>query len=714
VYRSKWQIKLADQTGTPVYTRYKHALCCTISSEIDVLEHNKKMNHSFSFGHAFTQPFRLIVTLLACTTLGIGSGLAQQKPDPKYVVALATIYAGGATASLIKDWCDERAPNLKDQNAAALESWRKKMDLPNIDARLTALIGDGKGKIDAGIEEKREAFYTQLDGSSTNPETDCKDLEKSLNDDFNLKILYPKEYALIATQPANPNGATAGGGSGSSTGSGKGSSGSGSTVGTTPSTDPTPVASKLPVMPPFDYTQFAKLKLNPEKEPIPDEYHCYPEIRGEKYATHLLTLQILPGRKYRAGIGSAVSEGNFKIDGYDLFITSGAFASKRKHFYTFNRKGGAEIWLYDLGSEENEIDFRCYQRGGSEQIQQLNFKRKDPQPGSYPCVKTDGSNQSAGTLEILPNRRYKHQGSEGTYKVNITGKLSDDNSGMDFNGGGLDGNSSFYEESEAGRQQYRFYRPDFECTRQVAPRPNPKFGPAKAPPVPGAGGLEGRYFYGRTQVIDFNNNLPCQGICYDYLIFQKNGYVYSDDLEDTEGLEDANCAKTYPSGFPVCETYTVKGNMLQVGLEKPEVFKRTKDGLEIDGDEWDVLEPLDGLKFNLAYYTQRIYGAIIGTGGGSSSTDLSLRKDGRFTRESSNSFFFGATDTGTSTGNITAGVGGSSSRSNNGSYKVYGNTIEFKYDDGRTIKLFMFLPSGRKDLTFLHIGGSIYWEQKKK
>jgi hypothetical protein len=30
------------------------------------------------------------------------------------------------------------------------------------------------------------------------------------------------------------------------------------------------------------------------------------------------------------------------------------------------------------------------------------------------------------------------------------------------------------------------------------------------------------------------------------------------------------------------------------------------------------------------------------------------------------------------------------------------------------IKLFMFLPSGRKDLTFLHIGGSIYWEREKK
>jgi hypothetical protein len=666
------------------------------------------MIRHFSFGHSF----RLPLTFLTCAALGISSGFAQQKPDPKYVVALATVYAGGATANLIKDWCDERVPNLKDQNAAALESWRKKMDLSNIDARLTALVADGKGKIDASIEEKRESFYAQLDGSSKDPEVDCKDLEKSLNDDFNLKVLYKNEYAVIAAQPANPSGTNAGG-TGSGMGSGTDSTpekGSGTTTDTGTKTG-TPAA-KLPVMPPFDYAQFAKLKLNPEKEPIPDEYRCYPEIRGEKYATHLLTLQILPGRKYRVGFGSSVSEGAFRMDGYDLFFTSGTLASKDKHYYTFNRKEGAEIWVYNLGSEENEIDFRCYQRGGSEQLQQLKFKRKDPQPGSYACLTTDGSNKSAGALEMLPNRRYRYQGSEGAYKVNITGDLSDDDSKIEFVGGSLDEQSTTYEEAENGQQKYDFYRPKIECKRQATPRPNPKFGAAKAPPAPGTGGLEGRYFYGRTQVIDFNNNLPCQGICYSYLIFQKNGYVYSDDLEDTEGLEDANCARTYPSGFPVCETYTLKGNMLQVGIEKPESFSKTKNGLKIDGEDWDVLEPLDGLKFNLAYYSQRIYGAVIGTGGGSNSTNLALRKDGRFTRESSGSFFFGATDTGTSSGTVTASVSGSSSRSNNGSYRVYGNTIEFKYDDGRVVKQFMFLPSGRKDLTFLHIGGSIFWEDK--
>jgi hypothetical protein len=672
----------------------------------------------FLFRYALT-----MMTLFACTIFATSS--VAQKVDSEFLRAISTIYAGGFTGQIIKEWCDEHVPNLSDQNARVLEAWRAKMDLPAIDARLVALIGtEGKDKVTASLEDKRSAFYGQLDKSSTNPETDCAELSKALNDDFNLKVLYANEYKILAAQPAGSGtGSSTGGSTGSSTGGdfaatpGSNTDTTGSSTGSPPSASSTgspTTASKLPVIPAFDYTTFAKLKLNPEKEPIPDEYHCYPEIRGEKYASHLLTLQILPGRKYRIGFGNSVSEGAFRMDNYDLFFTSGVLASKDKHYYTFNRKEGAELWVYDLGSEENEIDFRCYQRGGSEQLQQLKFKRKDPQPGSYACITTDGSNKSAGALEMLPNRRYRYQSSEGTYKVNITGDLGDDDSKIEFVGGSLDEQTTTYEEAANGQQKYDFYRPKIECARQVTPRPNPKFGTAKAPTAPGSGGLEGRYFYGRQQFVDFNNNLACQGICYEYLIFQKNGYVYSDDLEETEGLEDANCSRTYPSGFPVCETYTLKGNMLQIGLEKPEVFKRTKDGLEIDRDEWSVLEPLDGLKFNLSYYSQRIYGAVIGTGGGSSSTDLSLRKDGRFTRESNSSFFFGATDTGTSSGNIMASASGTSSRSNNGSYRVYGNTIEFKYDDGRVIKQFMFLPSGRKDLTFLHIGGGIYWEDKPK
>ncbi len=586
------------------------------------------------------------------------------------------------------------------------------MDLPNIDATVIKLLGDGKTRIDASLEEKRPVLYAQLDQSSTDPEADCKDLEKSLNTDFNLKVLYPNEYALIAAQAVSPSVKP---NPPSTAAPSTPTTNNPSVVpGKTPTTAINSAPSKLEPVPAFDYLAFAKTKLDPKKEPIPDEYHCYPEVRGEKYGAPSLTLQILAGRKYRVGIGSSTSSGAFRMDGYDLYFTSGGLASTRKHFYNFKRYEGAQIWLYDLGNEDQSLDFRCFQRGGNEQLEQLRFKRKDPQPGLYPCLKIDGTGNSAGTLEILAQRRYRYAGNEGSYKVNITGKLSNDYSSLDFAQGGLDDLSATYQEDDLGRQEFSFGRnPNIECSRKITPRPNPKFGKTKAPAAPGVGGLEGRYFYGINQVA-LNGYLACGGICYQYLLFQKNGYVYSDDLEDTEGLMDADCSRTYPSGFPVCEVYSVKGNTIQIGFEKPTTWKRSKAGLIIGGDQYDTLEPLDGIKLNAAYESLVVQGGVVGTGGSSSSVDLLLRKDGRFSREANSSFFFGATDTGTQNGSVTTSVSGSNSRSNMGAYKLYGNTIEFQYDDGRVIKQFMFLPSGRKDPSFMQIAGRKYWVKDKK
>jgi hypothetical protein len=645
------------------------------------------------------QRFRLlfVAIVLLCSSFGLG-----QTMTPEYLRAISTIYAAGATAKLVKEWCDERVPALKTQNAQVLEAWRKRMDLPMIDALVSKLLGNGKTRIDSAIEDKRAELYAQLEQSSPDPEADCADLEKSLNSEFNLKTMYANEYAVIAAQ-TKPSMVTPSTTPNSSV-----------TPGKTPVKNPDPALAKLEPLPAFDYAAFNKTKLDPKKEPIPDEYHCYPEVRGEKYAAPSLTLQILAGHKYRVAVGTAISSGTFRMDGYDLYFTSGALASKRDHFYNFKRYEGAQIWIYDLGNEDKSIDVRCFGRGGNEQLEQLRFKRKDPQAGSYPCLKIDGTGQSAGTLEILAGRRYRFAGSEGSYKVNITGKLSDDYSSLDFMQGGLDDQSGTYQEDELGRQEYSFGRnPSIECARKVTPRPNPKFGKNKAPAAPGVGGLEGRYFYGISQVI-LNGYLACGGICYEYLLFQKNGYVYSDDLEDTEGLMDADCSRTYPSGFPVCEVYSVKGDTIQIGFEKPVTLKRGKTGLVIDGDQYNILEPLDGIKLNAGYESRVVQGASIGTGGSSSSVDLLLRKDGRFTRDANSSFFFGATDTGTQSGSVTTSVAGSNSRSNMGAYKVYGNTIEFKYDDGRVIKQFIFLPSGRKDTSFMQVGGRKYWVKDKK
>jgi hypothetical protein len=193
--------------------------CHTISSDIDVFGENGFMRQA-SFHHALR-----VVALFVCS-LCATSSLAQ-KVDAEFLRAISTIYAGGFTGQIVKEWCDERVPNLSDQNAKVLEAWRKKMELPMIEARITALVGaEGKDSVTASLEDKREAFYEQLDKGSTNPETDCAELGKALNDDFNLKVLYANEYKIVA---ANPVGTGAGSG-GSSTG-GNSSSGSGGSAG---------------------------------------------------------------------------------------------------------------------------------------------------------------------------------------------------------------------------------------------------------------------------------------------------------------------------------------------------------------------------------------------------------------------------------------------------------------------------------------------------
>jgi hypothetical protein len=142
------------------------------------------------------------IALLLCAILGLTGTLAQ-KADAEFVRAISTIYVGGFTGQIVKEWCDERVPSLSDQNAKVFEAWRVKMDLPAIDARLIGLIGAAdKDEVTASLENKRGAFYEQLDKGSTDPESDCAELGKALNDDFNLKVLYANEYKIVAANSA--------------------------------------------------------------------------------------------------------------------------------------------------------------------------------------------------------------------------------------------------------------------------------------------------------------------------------------------------------------------------------------------------------------------------------------------------------------------------------------------------------------------------------
>jgi hypothetical protein len=651
-----------------------------------------------------SQKWRATRTVLTCGLLGLTSVLAQQI-SPDYLKALATVYSGGTVGGFIKDWCDERAPELRAQNSKALEAWRQKMELPTIDARLIGLIGDGKATIDASLEEKRAGFYAQLDGSSQDPAKDCLELEQSLDEDFNLKVLYAEDYKVIAANAkkgasqgnSSPGeGGSEGLGAGlvpsSSSGTGSNTTGSGkSGSSATPTT-----ASVLPKVPAFEYVKFAKTKLNPETEPIPDEYVCWGNFAGDAYKTPHMLVQILPGRKYRAAFGSSITEGAFAVNDNKLNFKTGAFAGREQNLdsFEFSRDEGSSLNLYDPLNEPDDNGKRfytCSQRGLLP-WKLLEFQRKDPQPGTYACIKLDGKASRQGTLEVLPKRRYRYDGQEGTYSADITGGR--DSATVEFTGRLAEINV-WYAADILGRQTFQFDQDTpVQCARSVKAQPVPKFGARKAPPAPGKGALEGRYY-------DLQTNFNGANMTFWFYFFQKDGYVYTDDATDTEGLMDIDCTKTYPSGIPLCEPYSLKGDELRIGNSEPVKFKRIDNRLEIDERECSVLESAEGIKLNAVYES---------TSGQSNaqlyfynywSSEIEFKTGGSFFQaESSKS------------GNVV--TDNSTYRPESGTYRIYGNTLEFKFKDGSVVRKFLIVTGGRKDLKYIHISGVLYWIKDEK
>jgi hypothetical protein len=656
-----------------------------------LLEHNKIMIKP-------PQKWRAALTVLACSLLGLMSVVAQQV-SAEYLQALVTIYTGGATAKLVKEWCDDRAPQTQAQNALVLEAWRKRMDLPKVDAALESLAGD-TSSISASIEEQRSTLYAKLDQSSSDPGGDCATLEASLNSDFNLKQVYAAEYKVFSAG-LNAKGSSSQGnsGQGNSSQAGSGLSVTGNDARTS---GYVPLTAKLPNLPAFDYNTFVRQNIDPQKQPIPDEYHCWANFSTDAYQKPHMIVQILAGGKYRAAFGSSTGEGKFTLERRKLKFVSGPFIGKDEQSFDFNRTEGTNLFLIDPLDEPNPEKRRYYWCNQHEAsvLRFLKYKRNDPQPGRYACSLQDGKGTDRGTLEILPGRRYRYMYGEknelGAYRADILGESSFAKISFD---GSLEGNYVSYSSSRSGRQEFSFNpsRDPTKCVRSGPPMPDPRYGKGKAPRASGKGGFEGRYYVGFPQVAIGDFPAACGGVCYSFYFFQKDGYVFTGDATETEGLMDIDCSKTHLSGFPVCETYTLNQNLINVGLEKPVSFQKLKDGIKIDGTFHAILESVDGIKLNAQYET------VSSAGGGFYSSysyvawgNIEFRNDGTFFQERSSSV-------------STVASGGSSYRPDSGTYRLYGNTIELKFKDGTVVRQFILLSTGRKNLTYLNIGGTRYW-----
>jgi hypothetical protein len=462
---------------------------------------------------------------------------------------------------------------------------------------------------------------------------------------------------------------------------------------TTQPTTPQPTANPTP-------EQLAAQGIDPEQTLIPDVFHCYQERQSDDYSKYDFALTILPGNRYSTPYG----QGEFSVEAdsiVEVAWLSGPFALENAYAFA-----GYNDYGQDMSLTLDDLDFNCYQQGPREEQAKLEWAFKDPQPGSYACINTDDS--SAGpTLELLENRRYRVDGQEGEYQVDIMNDPDDSLYSVDYLSGpwaeaygNAFGNEETGERTVSANTEYG----DFDCSRVSEPLQSIKYGTAAAPPPPaGAGGLKGLYAMWQPDTLGY-----CGGLCWSFLYFFPNGYVYTEEPDGP--LEEIDCTRTRPNGSPFCDVYTLEGNTIYFRNGERKPFAQTSDGLSIDGSDYNRILPADSVQLNGVFRAFSYTQAVGGQGGTAVEKTITFNPDGTFTREGFVGASFTTTDTGTSLGDPVAGVTVSSESSNSGTYQIQGNTITLNFVDGQVLKEFFFVMPGEDPANpeALHIGGSDY------
>lgn len=441
--------------------------------------------------------------------------------------------------------------------------------------------------------------------------------------------------------------------------------------------------------------------IDPEKEPLVGAFNCYTTAAGDGYATPGFVLQILPGRRYRTPAG----EGAFAIDpGETLSIkwTTGPLVNFVDSAVRFTDQGQSIVYVTPAGADKESL---CHQQGPRDEAAQIEFRAKDPQPGTFPCVPEGGG--TAPPLEILPGRGYAVGGVTGAFTLNILGKQSEKWSTIDFVGGPLDGNFGLYTpDIELGLRSLSIGvsgAPDLNCDIVVAPTPLARFGPTKAPRRPRARvPIVGMYAAFQPDVVG-----ACGGLCWTFRTFTANGYVYTNEPDTGRG--DAACDRRLANGLPVCDRYLVRGRTIQIGDEPPVSFARGKNQLRIDGRTFSLVQPLGAAaRLDGGYKSFSYTSAAPGQGGVAVETIYQFTAAGRFTREG-----FAAATASPPPGQPGVSVTVAAQNGNAGRYRVLPalNALELRFDNGAVRRVFAFVPT--KSGSFptpksLHLGGRDY------
>lgn len=432
---------------------------------------------------------------------------------------------------------------------------------------------------------------------------------------------------------------------------------------------------------------------DPETMPLSGEYRCYEEAADSADHADLL-VQI-------TGIGtyaSTLGDGSWGLDeGEEFAWTSGPLAEASSSPELGDH--GARFSLDGVERGGAWLSFECRRAGAADAALVVSARLATPQVGGYAC--TDAATGDASTLEILPYRQYRFRGQEGAYALRDV--VGDGSAFVEWITGPFAGERSVYAEEEGtglrelavstseggavGGFVHSSSALSLSCEAVGEPVARALYGPDPAPaPPPGTQAIEGRFLGSETV---FNGTFSTEEP--RIYTFHPDGHVLLG--APGPGVAD-DCARTRPSGLPVCDTYQVLGNQIELtvdGERETIPFAMERGVPVIDGEPMRPVVPSAETVLDGVWWANDYYG--FGFCGGEFSSCTSNYQEWTYAFSSDGRFSYaeeGQSLASMSTAIASTNVSSDRSDADQGTYRIDGNTITFTHGNGVTRSLFFF------------------------
>jgi hypothetical protein len=198
--------------------------------------------------------------------------------------------------------------------------------------------------------------------------------------------------------------------------------------------------------------------------------------------------------------------------------------------------------------------------------------------------------------------------------------------------------------------------------------------------------IEGLYYKIDWRMMVGANFTTYQVPDYTFFHFQKNGYVWLGEPPEDGNFAALACDKPMvdDKGEPVCTSYDIGRGTIRIGIDKPAAFEKKPEGLDLDGDSYFLIEPMQDFKLDRAfsYFSYDGVAAV--------SKGMSFTRAGDFRSNSSVGISYTTPDTG---GPQTTVTGYNEKQPLAGRYALNGHTIEITLGDGRIVRKFFAVLS---------------------